>query len=72
MKSALPPILMVDDEPNMRATVSELLMDDGYTVDVAESGEHAVEMLTEPNSEYFMNIAMWIDLHCFYRDITNS
>ena len=56
MKSALPPILMVDDEPNMRATVSELLMDDGYTVDVAESGEQAVEMLTEPSSEYFMMI----------------
>ena len=56
MKSALPPILMVDDEPNMRATVSELLMDDGYTVDVAESGEQAVEMLTEPGSEYFMMI----------------
>lgn len=56
MKSALPPILMVDDEPNMRATVSELLMDDGYTVDVAESGEQAVDMLTEPNSEYFMMI----------------
>ena len=56
MKSALPPILMVDDEPNMRATVSELLMDDGYTVDVAESGEQAVEMLSEPSSEYFMMI----------------
>ena len=50
MKSALPPILMVDDEPNMRSTVSELLMDDGYTVDVAESGEQAVEMLAEPSS----------------------
>ena len=36
---------MVDDEPNMRSTVSELLMDDGYTVDLAESGEQAVEML---------------------------
>ena len=56
MKSALPPILMVDDEPNMRSTVSELLMDDGYTVDVAESGEQAVEMLAEPSSEYFMMI----------------
>ena len=56
MKSALPPILMVDDEPNMRSTVSELLMDDGYTVDVAESGEQAVEMLNEPGNEYFMMI----------------
>ena len=56
MKSALPPILMVDDEPNMRSTVSELLMDDGYTVDVSESGEQAVEMLNEPGNEYFMMI----------------
>ena len=56
MKSALPPILMVDDEPNMRSTVSELLMDDGYTVDLAESGEQAVEMLNEPGNEYFMMI----------------
>ena len=56
MKSALPPILMVDDEPNMRSTVSELLMDDGYTVDVAESGEQAVEMLNESGNEYFMMI----------------
>ncbi len=56
MKSALPPILMVDDEPNMRETVSELLMDDGYTVDVAESGEQALEFLAEPGSEYFMMI----------------
>ena len=47
---------MVDDEPNMRSTVSELLMDDGYTVDVAESGEQAVEMLNEPDNEYFMMI----------------
>ena len=56
MKSALPPILMVDDEPNMRETVSELLMDDGYTLDVAESGEQAVEMLSEPGNQYFMMI----------------
>ena len=56
MKSALPPILMVDDEPNMRSTVSELLMDDGYTVDLAESGEQAVEMLNEPGNEYFRMI----------------
>ena len=31
-------------------------MDDGYTVDVAESGEQAVEMLNEPGNEYFMMI----------------
>ncbi len=56
MKSALPPVLVVDDEPNMRETVGELLMDGGFTVDVAESAEDALEMLGEPGSEYFVMI----------------
>jgi len=56
MKPVLPPILMVDDEPNMRETVSELLMDDDYLVDVAESAEQALEMLSEPGAAYFMMI----------------
>ena len=56
MKSVLPPVLMVDDEPNMRATVNELLMDDGYMVDVAESAEQALEMLEAPGSAYFVMI----------------
>ena len=56
MKSTLPPVLMVDDEPNMRETVSQLLMDDGYMADVAESAEQALEMLGAPGGEYFMMI----------------
>ena len=56
MKSVLPPILMVDDEPNMRETVSELLIDEGYVVDVAESAEQALEMLVAPGAVYFMMI----------------
>ena len=56
MKSALPPVLVVDDEPNMRETIGELLMDGGFTVDVAESAEDALEMLGEPGSEYFVMI----------------
>ena len=56
MKSALPPVLVVDDEPNMRETVGELLMDGGFTVDVAESAEDALEMLGDPGSEYFVMI----------------
>ena len=56
MKPVLPPILMVDDEPNMRETVSQLLMDDDYMVDVAESAEQALEMLTVPGAAYFMMI----------------
>ena len=54
MKSNLPPILVVDDEPNMRETVSQLLMDEGYLADTAGSAEQALEMLNEADGKYFM------------------
>ena len=56
MKPKLTPILVVDDEPNMRETVSELLVDEDYMVDVAESAEQALEMLEAPGGAYFMMI----------------
>ena len=56
MKSNLPPILVVDDEPNMRETVSQLLMDEGYLADTAESAEQALEMINEVDGKYFMMI----------------
>lgn len=37
-------ILIVDDEENMRKTLSEILADEGYDVEVAASGEEAVAM----------------------------
>ena len=51
MKSTLPTILVVDDEPNMRETVRELLMDEGYLVDLAESAEQAIEMLGKAGAQ---------------------
>ena len=36
-------ILIVDDERNMRITLADILEDEGYEVDVAASGEEAVE-----------------------------
>jgi len=56
MKSTLLPILVVDDEPNMRETVRELLMDEGYAVDLAESAEQAIKMLSEPGIQYMLMI----------------
>ena len=56
MKPKLTPILVVDDEPNMRETVSELLVDEDYLVDVAESAEQALKMLASPGGVYFMMI----------------
>ena len=56
MKSTLPPILVVDDELNMRVTIRELLVDEGYEVDLAESGEEAIEKLSEVGLGFFAMI----------------
>lgn len=40
-------ILVVDDEPHMRVTLSDILEDEGYQVEIAASGEMAVEMCRE-------------------------
>ena len=56
MKTSHTPILVVDDEPNMRASVSRLLGDEGYVVDVAESAEKALEMLHGSGAKYFLMI----------------
>jgi len=37
-------ILIVDDETNMRKTLSDILRDDGYDVSTAATGEEAVEL----------------------------
>ena len=56
MKPNLPPVLVVDDEPNMRETVREMLSDDGYAVALAESAEEALELMAAPGAEFFMVI----------------
>ncbi len=40
-------ILVADDEQNMRITLAAILQDEGYEVDVAASGEEAVELCSE-------------------------
>jgi len=40
-------ILVVDDEKNMRITLADILVDEGYEVDTAEDGIVAVEMCTK-------------------------
>ncbi|MHB1036250.1 MAG: response regulator [Pirellulales bacterium] len=40
-------ILVVDDEKFMRVTLADILVDEGYRVDVADCGEAAVEMCAE-------------------------
>ena len=36
-----PYILVVDDEPDIRNLLQEILVDEGYEVDIAEDGQHA-------------------------------
>lgn len=42
-----PHILIVDDEPDIRNLISEILTDEGYQVSVADGGEHANQQLQE-------------------------
>ena len=39
MNLPLPPVLVVDDEKNMRRSLQTMLMDEGYAVRTAESAE---------------------------------
>src|SRR5215469_9730259 len=50
----LPPVLVVDDEKNMRLSLKQMLSDDGYVVQMAESAEEAQVLLTREN--FFMVI----------------
>jgi DNA-binding NtrC family response regulator len=50
----LPPVLVVDDEKNMRVSLTTMLSDDGYLVQTAESAEQAQVLLTRET--FFMVI----------------
>ena len=47
MKPTLPPVLVVDDEKNMRASLQTMLSNEGYEVRLADSGEEALRRLQE-------------------------
>ncbi len=54
MSETLPPVLVVDDEKNMRRSLSAMLGDEGYASHAAESAEEALKLLAE--SEFLMVI----------------
>ena len=54
MSVALPPVLVVDDEKNMRLSLKTLLADEGYAVRAVESAEGALNLLER--EEFFMVI----------------
>jgi len=54
MNLPLPPVLIVDDEKNMRRSLQTVLSDERYAVRAAESAEQALEFLER--EEFFMVI----------------
>ncbi|HEY1789137.1 MAG TPA: sigma-54 dependent transcriptional regulator [Verrucomicrobiae bacterium] len=54
MNFPLPPVLVVDDEKNMRRSLENVLSDEGYTARVSESAEEALRFLA--GEEFFMVI----------------
>ena len=54
MSSPLPPVLVVDDEKNMRLSLQSLLGDEGYTARTVESAEQGLKLLGQ--EEFFMVI----------------
>jgi DNA-binding NtrC family response regulator len=55
MTRPLPPILLVDDEKNMRLSLSALLADDGYAVETVESAEQGEQLVDK--REFLMLIS---------------
>ena len=54
MSEPLPPVLVVDDERNMRRSLQMMLADEGYAVCAAESAEEALGLLAQES--FFMVI----------------
>lgn len=52
MSASLPPVLVVDDEKNMRLSLQTLLGDEGYSVRAVESAEQGLKLLGQ--EEFFM------------------
>src|SRR5215831_16794982 len=54
MNLPLPPVLVVDDEKNMRGSLKTVLSDEGYAVRAVESAEEALNVLA--HEDFFMVI----------------
>jgi DNA-binding NtrC family response regulator len=54
MSVALPPVLVVDDEKNMRLSLKSILADEGYSVRAVESAEEALTLLGQ--EEFLLTI----------------
>jgi CheY-like chemotaxis protein len=50
-KRAKPTVLVIDDDPEIRATIQEVLEDQGFTVACAANGREALDMLLRDESK---------------------
>src|SRR5262245_12046675 len=55
MSVSLPPVLVVDDEKNMRLSLQTILGDEGYQVEAVDSAEEALKQLQRDS--FFMMVA---------------
>jgi DNA-binding NtrC family response regulator len=55
MKPILPPLLVVDDEKNMRLSLEAAMIDEGYAVRAVESAEQGLRILEQ--EEFFMVVS---------------
>jgi DNA-binding NtrC family response regulator len=55
MSMSLPPVLVVDDEKNMRLSLQTMLRDEGYSARAVESAEAALELLKQ--EDFFLVIS---------------
>lgn len=55
MKANLPPLLIVDDEKNMRLSLEAVMSDEGYTAKAVDAAEKGLELLEK--EEFFMVIS---------------
>jgi two-component system nitrogen regulation response regulator NtrX len=54
-----PSILIVDDEPGVRASLAGVLRDEGYTVEAVSSGEECLERLTRTPADLIV-LDVWL------------
>ena len=52
-------ILIVDDEPNVRSSLTSVLTDEGHAVDAVGSGEVAIETLHGADYDVVL-LALWL------------
>ena len=60
--SPLLTILIVDDEPGIRRSLGDSLSEEGYGVLKAERGEHALDLLTQPDGDgvHLLLLDVWL------------